>query len=224
MKKRWQETCRFAGVPSYLLPYADHVYDSLIASQYSEPHRRYHTLEHIKHCFAELLGCRTSSTSFGSYNNQKLLPAVEMAIWFHDIHYNINEPKQELASSKVCIDRCIRMEISAVGHEAETMIKMSDHVPYWDSAAINEAEKVFLDIDLSILGQDSYDYSIYEAQIRAEYKRVPDEIFYSKRKEILRGFLERPSIYYTDFFKNKYEEQAQFNLIRTVAKIENANR
>ena len=73
-----------------------------------------------------------------------------------------------------------------------------------------------LDIDLAILGQEQDIFKEYEDNIRKEYIYVPKEIFNPKRSEILQSFLDRKSIYLTDYFKDKYEEIARDNLKKSI--------
>jgi len=51
-----------------------------------------------------------------------------------------------------------------------------------------------MDVDLSILGQAAEKFLKYEAQIRMEYEWVPENIFATKRAEILERFLARKRI------------------------------
>jgi predicted metal-dependent HD superfamily phosphohydrolase len=44
----------------------------------------------------------------------------------------------------------------------------------------------------------------------------------SERAKILKSFLARPQIYSTQFFRDKYEAQARFNLVRSIAQLEGA--
>jgi predicted metal-dependent HD superfamily phosphohydrolase len=78
---------------------------------------------------------------------------------------------------------------------------------------------VSLDIDLSILGQSEERFSEYEKQIRLEYEWVPEEIFRSKRCEILQNFLNRERLFTTDLFFSKYERQARLNLDRSLSTL-----
>ena len=50
------------------------LYDALLA-RYSEPRRRYHTLQHLAECFAAF--------------------DVELALWFHDAIYNTRRSDNE---------------------------------------------------------------------------------------------------------------------------------
>lgn len=79
--------------------------------------------------------------------------------------------------------------------------------------------QVMVDIDLASLGYPEKVFEKNTAKIRKEYKNVPEVIFRKKRREILESFLKRPNIYLTEFFRNKYEAQAQRNLTRAVAQL-----
>jgi len=79
--------------------------------------------------------------------------------------------------------------------------------------------KLMVDIDLSILGQPRDVFDQYEVNIRKEYAHVPDEQFRLGRKNILQSFLDRESIFATDFFKEKYESKAIENLTRSIQQL-----
>lgn len=73
---------------------------------------------------------------------------------------------------------------------------------------------LFIDADLSILGKSPPVYNSYSKQIRQEYAVYPDTLYLPGRKKVILHFLEMPRIYKTDFFYEKYEEQARKNLRR----------
>ncbi len=77
--------------------------------------------------------------------------------------------------------------------------------------------QLLVDIDLSILGADAQRFAQYEQQIRAEYAFVPEELFRTKRKEVLQSFAARPRIYGTDHFHAALEARARVNLAQAVA-------
>ena len=60
------------------------------------------------------------------------------------------------------------------------------------------------------------EFDEYEQNIRREYSWVPEDQFRQGRSAILQMFLDRDSIYLTDFFKGKYESQARENLQRSI--------
>ena len=73
-----------------------------------------------------------------------------------------------------------------------------------------------LDLDLSILGTDWEIYNKYTQNIRKEYKIYPDILYKPGRKKVLKHFLERDSLYFTERFKTKFEKQARNNLIQEI--------
>ncbi|MEJ2132683.1 MAG: N-methyl-D-aspartate receptor NMDAR2C subunit, partial [Gammaproteobacteria bacterium] len=81
-------------------------------------------------------------------------------------------------------------------------------------------QKLVSDIDLAILGADLPRFDAYEEQIRREYAWVGDEEFRTTRKAILEGFLDRPSIYLTPYFHERFEAIARHNLARSLEKLE----
>ena len=72
--------------------------------------------------------------------------------------------------------------------------------------------QTLVDIDLCIIGRPDEEFDEYERSIRNEYSWVLDKQFKAVRASILQGFLDRPYIYYTKFFRQKYEDQARRNL------------
>lgn len=179
---------------------------------YTDPGRGYHTLAHIRHCLEELDGIR-GPLDFA----QRLL--VEVAIWFHDAVYIPGHPFSEEYSA-VFVERTFDAILGTGTVRAfGNMVRLSDHrTPA--SEISNEAMRVFLDIDLTILGRPEAEFDAYEGGIHHEYQRVPWEIIRVKRAEILRIFLARERIYATDYFHAKYETQARRNLERSIAKLE----
>lgn len=180
--------------------------DRLIAA-WSEPQRRYHTLQHLGDCLA----------LFESTSNLAQHPAeVEIALWFHDAIYDLkaddNETRsaawatQALSAASAPPDVCERVHglIMATCHEA---------LPATADA------KLLVDIDLSILGADPERFDEYEVQVRQEYAWVPAPLFRRKRREILLGFLARPSIYGTTWFRQRFEATARANLQRSVTRL-----
>lgn len=53
--------------------------------------------------------------------------------------------------------------------------------------------------------------------MRAEYAWVPRPIYALKRRQVLKGFLQRKTIYATSHFHALLEQQARSNLQRAVA-------
>ncbi|HJQ40267.1 MAG TPA: N-methyl-D-aspartate receptor NMDAR2C subunit [Thermoanaerobaculia bacterium] len=193
---------RFAALWRALeLPEPPGLFDRLRAS-YAEPHRAYHTAQHIDECLAQLELVR----------EQCERPAeVELALWFHDAIYDTrahdNEPRsadwaaRELASAGAS---------SGVIDTVRSLILITRH----NAIPATRDEQLLSDIDLSILGAPRARFDEYEAQVRREYAWVPDDVFQRERGKILQSFLARPSIYATEFFRARLEETARENLTR----------
>jgi predicted metal-dependent HD superfamily phosphohydrolase len=182
------------------------VFDELVA-RYSEPHRRYHTTRHLDECFARFAELRTEAIH---------PEEVEFALWFHDAIYDTRRQDNEAKSAEWARATAQAAHLpAAVGERIHRLILATRH----DAVPHETDEKVLVDVDLSILGQDPERFVEYERQIREEYSWVPSTVFRSKRREILRGFLARASIFNTRKFIETYEAQARANLERSIRRL-----
>jgi predicted metal-dependent HD superfamily phosphohydrolase len=78
-------------------------------------------------------------------------------------------------------------------------------------------ESYMVDIDLSSFGQQWSDFIRDTHNVRKEQTDVPDAIYYPAHAKFLRMLLDRPRIFYTDFFFDCYEETARCNIERLLA-------
>lgn len=85
-----------------------------------------------------------------------------------------------------------------------------------------ELTKLFLDLDLSILGSSSDQYDAYSRKIRQEYIQYPWDTYRSRRIEIMQRFLARPQLFFTDTFYAKYEATARQNIKREITLLQAA--
>ena len=173
--------------------------------RYAEPHRRYHTRQHLEECLALFARHRALARRPGE---------VAIALWFHDAIYETTRGGNERASADWA--RAVLREAAASDDVAQrvddlVMATRHDHVPVPADACL------LVDIDLAILGAPRERFDEYERQIRAEYAHVPEPIFREKRGEVLRAFLERPAIYATPALHDRLEAAARVNLARAVA-------
>lgn len=184
-------------------PQRDDVYAQL-ESAYAEPHRHYHTGQHIADCFEQ----------FDFAGNLATAPEeVELALWFHDAIYRPTSSKNELRSAEWA-QRFLR----SVGTDETRSQQVFDHIMATQHGAgsLSGDTALVVDIDLSVLGRDTSEYDVYERAIREEYKWVPGPLYRRKRAEISESFLERPAIYETRHFHETYEVSARENLRRAI--------
>ncbi|MBI2449979.1 MAG: N-methyl-D-aspartate receptor NMDAR2C subunit [Candidatus Nealsonbacteria bacterium] len=210
-KKRWVELWQRAGrnggedAGDCAVVYAHLI--SHHRGKYEKSPRLYHTIDHIDRCleeFDEVKGLLTEPN------------AVEMAIWFHDFFYDTYRKDNEKRSAGVAKDILKAASLPhAFGKRVTELILVTKHdIPPADFDA-----RIIADIDLASLGYSEKIFDENTAKIRKEYDWVPKEIFNKGRIKILKAFLDRPTIYLTQFFRDKYEAQARKNLARAIAKL-----
>jgi predicted metal-dependent HD superfamily phosphohydrolase len=201
-EKSWRSLWRSLGVTHVdpgLLP--------TLVQRYSEPQRKYHTLQHLDACL----------THFADLQAQAERPAeVGLALWFHDAVYEVGMPGNELKSADWARD-ALR---TAGGHpEAAQRVHDLVMVTCHDVQPQNRDQEVLLDVDLAILGAAPAVFDAYEQQIRAEYALVPRDAFETRRRRILQQFLDRPRIYHTTQFHGQFETQARDNLAQSIRRL-----
>ena len=187
-----------------------------LRAAYAESHRAYHNAEHIVECLARF------DEALGEHERSKTPEKpdqpdeIEFALWLHDAVYSTRGADSEALSAEWAVRLLTE---GGAGREAvervEAMIMGTKHaaLPPFDDVAL------MLDIDLSILGREAERFDRYEADVRREYRWVPGPLFRSKRKEMLVTFLERPHLYCTATFRDRFEEPARENLARSIARL-----
>jgi predicted metal-dependent HD superfamily phosphohydrolase len=158
---------------------------------YREPHRRYHTLQHLQECFER----------FDELRDVAHRPEeVELAIWFHDAIYDPRRDDNEARSAA--------WARASVGERVAELVLATRH----DASPARLDAQVLVDVDLWILGSPPQRFEEYERQVRQEYAWVPLAEYRRGRAELLGNLLKRPTIYHTPRFIERYEAQARRNL------------
>lgn len=208
LKQRW---LRLLGTGDETSPAAKAWLAELeeILKRYSEPHRAYHTLRHIEHCLAEL----DAAQEIVFFD----IRSLELAIWYHDVIYDAKSKGNEQASAELA--QRVLLAHGFAPDFAQAVYLMIMDTAHEDSEIERYDSKLMLDIDLAILGQPEERFDEYEQEVRIEYNWVPEEAFRSGRAAILQRFLDRPTIYRTPHFQDKYEAQARKNLDRSLQQL-----
>lgn len=210
---RWVRLCAVLGVlEKKERNKINEIFDRLVAA-YCEPHRKYHALEHILHCLKEFDGARDLTED---------PRAVEMAIWFHDFVYDTSEmwmKFNEAFSSAEAYRACRELGLPDLfGKEVLCLILSTKfHEPIKVCKPMDV--RVLIDVDLSSLGKAWSEFQEDSRAVREEYDHVPEAVFREKRAEILQSFLDRPRIYFTYYFYEKYEKSARENLKRAIDEL-----
>lgn len=170
-----------------------------LRGRYAEPHRRYHTVEHLEEALAVVADLGGS-------------PAVELAVWFHDAVYDATAPlgESEARSAALAVERLTATGTDpALVAEFERLVLLTaGH----EVAAGDAAGAVLADADLAILGAEPGRYARYAADVRAEYAHVPEGAWRTGRSAVLRGFLDRPRLFVTDAAHHRWDAAARRNL------------
>ena len=188
-------------------------YDRLVTA-YAESDRYYHNLNHISDGLEKLDEVRHLA------DNPDVL---EMAWWWHDVIYDTTSNINEEASAAVAnnVLKTLGLSDNLLSH-IELRIHIMQLILATKHIHIPEAEdsRLIVDIDLVSLATPPEVFDQNTANIRKEYSWVPDDSFRIGRAEFFSKLLtSRPSIYLTDYFRNRYEAQARENLKRITATL-----
>jgi predicted metal-dependent HD superfamily phosphohydrolase len=182
------------------------VFEQLLA-RYAEPHRAYHTIEHVRHCLDQLDAALRLSQR----------PAeLEVAIWFHDAVYDTHRSDNEELSAQWAHQHMLEQGLS---DEAAARVRSLILATKHDALSADPETALLMDIDLASLGRSAAEFERQGLRVRHEYDWVPERDFCVGRARVLDKFLERDWIYQTEFFRERYERQARINLERAVVEM-----
>lgn len=202
---RWRDLWHRLGAHAAPEP----IFDELIR-RYQEPHRAYHTLDHIQDCLRQLDLMRDLAEHADE---------IEMAVWCHDVIYDPRAADNELRSAawaeKALTEGGIPADVIA---RVQSLILATQHLTPPDQIDA----VLMVDIDLSSLGHPAAEFERGNAAIRQEYQWVPELAYREARAKVLESFLARPAIYQTAWFHDRYEAQARQNLTRAVRNLRTA--
>ena len=193
-----------------ITPESIHLGDELVA-RWSEPHRRYHTLDH-------LVRVLDGVDEFGGYADD--VAVVRYAAWFHDAVYDGGAAS---ADNEGLSARLAETELPALGLPERRIAEVARLVRLTNGHVVADGDRngaVLCDADLAVLGGDVSAYRAYTHAIRQEYAEVPEEVFRPARVAVLRGLLELPNLFRTPLAVERYEHRARANLANEIAELE----
>ncbi|MET8431012.1 metal-dependent phosphohydrolase [Nocardia sp. NPDC004860] len=179
-----------------------------LVRRYREPHRRYHTVEHLAAMLAVIDDLAADAED---------LDAVRYAAFFHDAVYAVDGTDNEEASARLAETALPALGVGAdTVAEAARLVRLTGgHHP--DPSDRNGA--VLCDADLAILAADATAYAAYTAAVRAEYAHVPDPLFRSGRAAVLAALAGQPALFRTPTARSRYESAARANLAAELATL-----
>ena len=144
------------------------------------------------------------------------LNEVRWALLFHDAVYDTHRSDNESRSAEWA---CRIME--EFGRPADEIARVRDLILATRHAGELKTpdQALLVDIDLSILGSAEAIFAQYDSDVRKEYAWVPEPDYRSGRAAVLRSFLDRPRIFSTRAFAERYEAHARSNIQRALARV-----
>ncbi|MDX5448388.1 MAG: hypothetical protein LPK47_08420 [Bacteroidota bacterium] len=137
------------------------------------------------------------------------------AIFFHDLVLEPGRRDNEERSADLADKVLSQLGISVPHRDRirSMILSTKDHDPGDDDLVA-----LFCDLDLSILGVDPGTYLRYAQNVRKEYSLVPERIYRKERAKVIRSFLNRKRIFYSEYFRS-LEGSARINLQEELDRI-----
>ena len=179
-----------------------------LRERYAEPHRHYHAVGHIEALLRWLDRYRTLAQE----------PAlIGAAIWFHDAVYDTRRQDNEQRSATMAAEAlgALGWPVAAIERVVSLVLATQHH----QAGVADRDAWLFLDLDLSVLGQSAAHYAAYASAVRAEYAWVEERAYRSGRATVLQGFLAREQIYRTPVLHDAWEAAARRNLQSELAAL-----
>lgn len=179
------------------------LFERLVAA-YSEPHRHYHSLQHLQECLGHF-----SQAVDGAHHPGE----IEIALWFHDAIYELRGKDNESLSADWATQA---LQAAGAASDVQTRVHALIMATCHQATPAEPDQQLLVDIDLAILGSAPARFAQYDQQVKAEYNWVPGFLYRMKRKDVLKGFLNRKHIYSTRQFRDQLEAQARVNLKQAI--------
>lgn len=180
---------------------------ALLAS-WAEPHRRYHTLGHLR----EVLTCVEELADHAVDAD-----AVRLAAWYHDSVYQGQPDDEENSAKRAEADlMALGIDPSLIAEVARLVRLTVSHKP----AAGDRNGEALCDADLAVLGAESQRYRANTAAVRAEYGDVPEVEFRAGRARVVRRLLAGRALFHTPLARSRWESQARANLTEELHELE----
>ncbi len=180
-----------------------------LRTRYGESHRAYHTSQHLHEMLSFIALYR---------HDAQTLAQLTAFTFFHDVVYRTDNAeaisKNEVASASYANDKMANMGMKQA---------FMDPVIRWTIASAHhridpasDRDGAFaMDADMMILAARPERYDEYALQIRREYGKFDDKVFYQMRLDrFIQPTLEAPAIFITPLVEKAFGERARGNLRR----------
>ena len=171
-----------------------------IEKNYTNKKRFYHNLSHLDNLYLELLNVKNEIEDWDT---------LLFTLFYHDIIYKATSKENEEKSAELA-----KLRLNEIGFDEVKVEKCFEQIlaTKLHESSLNKDTNIFIDADLSILGQDWDLYSQYYKNVRKEYSVYPDFLYNPGRKKVLEHFITMQRIFKTDLFFERFEKKAKINL------------
>jgi predicted metal-dependent HD superfamily phosphohydrolase len=184
-------------------------YGENLLERWSEPQRRYHTLDHLLHVLNRVDELASHTHAAGPDSGMDV-DAVLLAAWFHDAVYRPDRSENEERSASLAERALPEAGLSdARTTEVARLVRLT--VTHDPEPGDTNGE-LLCDADLAVLAGTPEAYAHYAAEVRREYAFVPDDAFRTGRSEVLRHLLGLPRLFRTSYAYDNWERVARRNL------------
>jgi predicted metal-dependent HD superfamily phosphohydrolase len=173
-----------------------------LVARWSEPHRHYHNLDHLRACLEEIDD-----------------PVTRLAVWGHDAVYDPRSPANEERSALLLTHLLYRCALpEAPLEEAARLVRLTKghRVEPGD-----ERGMMLADADLNVLTRPWPGYLSYVDAIRREYAHVSEQLWRAGRAAVLSGLLDLPAMFH---LHPEREEPARANINRELRQLHHDGR
>ncbi|MER7623533.1 hypothetical protein [Streptomyces sp. NPDC126503] len=190
-------------------------YGRNLLARWSEPQRRYHTVDHLRAVLDRIDELADQGGEGGE------LELVRLAAWFHDAVYRPDRSENEERSAALAEKALTEAGLTA--REVTEVARLVRLTVTHDPAPGDLNGETLCDADLAVLAGGPDTYGGYVAAVREEYAFVPDDAFRAGRAAVLRQLLALPRLFRTPYGATAWEERARENLERELAELTDAS-
>eukprot|EP00934_Nitzschia_sp_Nitz4_P006091 Nitzschia sp. Nitz4//scaffold76_size158648//5929//6678//NITZ4_002525-RA/size158648-processed-gene-0.223-mRNA-1//1//CDS//3329557782//6081//frame0 len=189
---------------------ADEWFDRLY-TLHTEKSRFYHTVVHLQEMLKYIGFLQGSGVFVGL--GEDVPEILRIATFFHDAIYNATSSTNEKDSANLFREFCQAVSIkSTVQAAVDVLILATEKHAVAPSEFVGEhIQRIFLDIDMAVLGKCRDAYLAYAGLIREEYIHVPRDLYCEKRAQVLEAFCSR-RVFLSDEFHEALETVAKENM------------
>ncbi|MGW0501629.1 HD domain-containing protein [Micromonospora sp. NPDC003241] len=205
--ERWRAAAGSAGATT---PTAVDDAGAELLARWREPHRHYHTVEHLT-AVLDVVDRYAPAASRPDL--------VRLAAWCHDAVYDPRAPgdrneRDSAALAEVLLTRA-GLPAAEVAEVGRLVLLTAGHAV--DPA---DADGVLLcDADLAVLAAPEPEYDRYAAAIRREYAHVPEPDYRVGRARVLTGLLDLPALFRLAPLADAGQARARANLSRELTAL-----